>query len=71
MDSCPRAQLATSVKQPRQQSFANNYHQMLFMFPGLCLHKKCIDVVQFCSKFASCHFADAEKAKFRHRKVPD
>jgi len=31
---------------------------MLFVFPRLC-----IDVVQFCSKFASCHFA--EKAKLR------
>jgi len=31
---------------------------MLFVFPRLC-----IDVVQFCSKFASSHFA--EKAKLR------
>jgi len=37
---------------------------MLFVFPRLF-----IDVVQFCSKFASCHFA--EKAKLRLKvKVP-
>jgi len=31
---------------------------MLFVFPRVC-----IDVVQFCSKFAKCHFA--EKTKLR------
>jgi len=34
---------------------------MLFLFPRLC-----IDVVQFCSKFANCHFAEKKLSSGSH-----
>ena len=52
------AEWADSLSQQTITTHLVDLALKLFVFPRLC-----IDVVQFCGKFANCHFA--EKAKLR------